>query len=254
MSSRSERENIIAVPRTLRLLAFAGALLLSACDTDPSFQERGYPQAPRQELPSPAPETTGQTGTTPLAELADPSWVEETADRADIPQRVLTAYAGASLRLAESRPECGLGWNTLAGIGSVESAHASFDGAAVDADGRVDPPIIGIPLDGSDGVLEISDTDGGDLDGDPEWDRAVGPMQFIPTTWQQYAQDGDLDGESHPQQIDDAVLTAAVYLCDSSDDLTDDEGWAEAVTTYNNSLSYARQVAELSEDYSEDRT
>ena len=58
-----------------------------------------------------------------------------------------------------------------------------------------------------------------------------------------YAVDGNLDGEMDPQQIDDAVLTAAVYLCDSSEDLTVDDEWVRAVTTYNQSMAYARDVA-----------
>ena len=41
---------------------------------------------------------------------------------------------------------------------------------------------IGIPLDGRPNVALIGDTDGGALDGDTAYDRAVGPMQFIPST------------------------------------------------------------------------
>ena len=55
-------------------------------------------------------------------------------------------------------------------------------------------PIIGLPLDGSHGVKRIEDTDDGRLDGDPVFDRAIGPLQFIPTTWEDWASDADGDG------------------------------------------------------------
>lgn len=120
-----------------------------------------------------------------LDELAEPDWIAETASETGIGGRVLTAYAGASLRVADEQPECGIGWNTLAGIGQVESVHGAYDGASLAADGQVSPQITGIALDGDPGVMEIPDTDG-----------------------------GELDGETDPHHFDDAVLTAAMYpLC-----------------------------------------
>ena len=92
-------------------------------------------------------------------------------------------------------------------------------------------------------------TDGGTLDGDTEWDRAVGPMQFIPATWALYAQDGSRSGSSDPHQYDDAALTAAVYLCESGGDLTSDEGWVDAVVAYNQSVEYVNDVAAHAQDY-----
>jgi membrane-bound lytic murein transglycosylase B len=115
----------------------------------------------------------------------------------------------------------------------------------------VSPSIIGIPLDGSEGVMAIADTDDGELDEDMEWDRAVGPMQFIPTTWADHAEDGNLDGEADPHQIDDAALTAARYLCENGGDVTTDDGWTTALAAYNRSVSYANDVADLAESYGE---
>jgi membrane-bound lytic murein transglycosylase B len=189
----------------------------------------------------------------PISELPRSAWLRDASERTEIPERVLAAYAGASLRLAQTQPECGIGWNTLAGIGAVESVHGSYLGAGARTDGTVSPPIIGIPLDGSEGVKAIADTDGGELDGDVEWDRAVGPMQFIPTTWETYAQDGNLDGRADPHQIDDAVLTAGLYLCESGGDVTTDDGWTAALSEYNQSVSYAHEVAELAESYGGER-
>ena len=82
----------------------------------------------------------------------------------------------------------------LAGVGSVESSHASIGDAGLDAEGVAQPHITGPVLDGSEGVRAVEDTDEGELDGDDEWDRAVGPMQFLPETWQRYAVDGNQNG------------------------------------------------------------
>ena len=230
---------------------------------------RDFPPAPPQQVPESAtqeaapgtppdaaPEatdttadTTTTTDTVPLADLVRPDWLRDVAARTEIPARTLAAYAGASLRLAQTDPQCGIGWNTLAGIGAIETVHGSYLGATTDTDGLVSPPIIGIPLDGSEGVKKIVDTDDGALDEDTEWDRAVGPMQFIPTTWESYAQDGNLDGRTDPNQLDDAALTAAIYLCESGGDVTTDDGWATALVTYNRSVSYAHDVTELAESY-----
>lgn len=231
--------------------AFAAALLLAGCSPSEGawLLERDFPPAPHQQLPEAAAEGATVSDSVPLADLAGQAWLQEVSQRTEIPVRALAAYAGASLRVAETQPECGLGWNTLAGIGAVETVHGSYLGARADADGLVSPPIIGVPLDGSEGVMEILDTDDGELDDDTVWDRAVGPMQFIPTTWESYAQDGNLDGRADPHQIDDAVLTAALYLCRSGGDVTTDDGWTAALATYNRSVPYAHRVAELAESY-----
>ncbi len=228
-------------------------LLLAGCSPGGGawLLERDYPPAPHQQLPEAAAEGATVTDPVPLAELASQAWLQEASERTEIPVRALAAYAGASLRVAQIQPQCGIGWNTLAGIGAVESVHGSYLGARAVADGMVSPPIIGVPLDGSEGVMEILDTDNGELDDDTEWDRAVGPMQFIPSTWESYAQDGNLDDRADPHQIDDAALTAALYLCQSGGDVTTDDGWTAALATYNRSVSYAHRVAELAESYGE---
>ena len=84
---------------------------------------------------------------------------------------------------AAAAADCGIPWTLVAAIGRVESDHGQFAGATLLSDGRSDPPIVGIPLDGRPGVAEIKDTDGGKWDGDKTFDRAVGPMQFIPSSW-----------------------------------------------------------------------
>lgn len=227
-------------------------VLLRACDAGepdpPHPTELGFPPAPVQEDPA-LDEDAGDPEEVPITALVDLDWVAETAERTQIPERALAAYAGAAARASHTVPECGLGWNTLAGIGQVESVHGQFGDSTIDEDGVVDPPITGVALDGSEGVMEIEDTDDGELDGDEEYDRAVGPMQFIPTTWERYASDGSGSGEPDIHQYDDAALSAAFYLCDTGGDLTDDRGWNDAAAAYNQSVEYANDVADFAEEY-----
>ena len=232
------------------LAAMTIAVVLAGCsNNDDASHSLEPPEAPQQLMPTPADEHAESTDGVPIAELVDTDWSDAVAAEHAIPRRAMAAYAGAALRTAETHPECNLGWNTLAGIGSVETSHASIDGAGLDANGVAQPSITGPVLDGSEGVMSVDDTDEGALDDDEEWDRAVGPMQFLPETWERYAVDSNLDGETDPQQIDDAVLTAAVYLCESADDLRDDDAWVTAITTYNQSMQYARDAAAIATSY-----
>ncbi|MFH8252834.1 lytic transglycosylase domain-containing protein [Microbacterium sp. B2969] len=184
----------------------------------------------------------------PVSELADPAWVARIGKAGSIPERALAAYAGAALAVTETHPGCGIGWNTLAAIGFVESEHGSMNGATLRPAGTVTPAIIGIPLDGN-GANAVPDTDQGRLDGDSAWDRAVGPMQFIPSTWELTAQDGNRDGKTDVNQIDDAALAAAMHLCDVGGDLTVSANWIAAIGAYNASVEYNNRVAEAANHY-----
>jgi len=170
-------------------------------------------------------------------------WASALSERTQVPERSLVAYAQAELATRETTPACNLTWATLAGVGRVESHHGNYGGSEVGDNGQLSPPIIGIPLDGSPGVRAIPDTDGGRLDGDPQWDRAVGAMQFLPTTWQRWSMRASGDGQPpDPQNVDDAALTAAHYLCSSGGDLATPAGWWDAVLTYNQSVPYGQNV------------
>jgi hypothetical protein len=160
-------------------------------------------------------------------------------DMAEIPENVLAGYRAAQRRLAEEQPRCGLAWYHLAGIGRVESGHAR--GGQADRAGNTVPLILGPVLDGR-GFAAIADTDRGELDGDPRWDRAVGPMQFIPGTWRRYAADGNGDGIASPHNIFDAALAAGHYLCSGGLDLREPADLNAAVFRYNPSENYVRMV------------
>jgi membrane-bound lytic murein transglycosylase B len=171
------------------------------------------------------------------------------AVRTDIPLVALEAYALAELKVALTSPGCGLRWTTLAGIGRVESNHGRSNGATLTTDGRSVPPIYGPVLDGTAGNKRIDDTDGGQLDGDSTFDRAIGPMQFIPSTWKTYAIDADGSGTPDPHDIDDAALAAAHLLCAGNRNLATAEGWWAAIAQYNLPQAYGQNVFNAANDY-----
>ncbi|GGO81531.1 lytic transglycosylase domain-containing protein [Wenjunlia tyrosinilytica] len=158
---------------------------------------------------------------------------------AGIPATVLAAYKKAQASLARTNPECNLPWELLAAIGQVESNQAR--GGNVDADGTTISPIRGPQLNGV-GFANISDTDGGAYDGDALHDRAVGPMQFIPSTWATWGTDGNGDGKSDPNNVFDAALAAGHYLCAGGRDLSNPDHMAGAILGYNHSYDYLHTV------------
>jgi membrane-bound lytic murein transglycosylase B len=157
-----------------------------------------------------------------------------------IPATVLGAYRAAADRLAGEDPSCGLRWQILAGIGKIESGHAN--GGRVTAAGDAVPRILGPVLNGIGPVAAISDHDGGRWDGDTRWDRAVGPMQFIPGTWAGFGADGSGDGVADPNNVFDATVAAGYYLCAGDANLTTADGLMRALLRYNHSASYVAKV------------
>lgn len=167
-----------------------------------------------------------------------------------VPAPTLRAYRAAAEVLGREQPDCRIDWALLAGIGRVESNHGRFGGATVTGEGVSIPSILGPRLDGSlPGTMVIRDSDGGALDGDTAYDRAVGPMQFLPGTWKRWGSDGDRDGTSDPQNINDAALASARYLCSGTPGLDQPGPAAAAVRRYNNSSAYVDQVLGLAEAY-----
>ncbi|MGB3909123.1 MAG: lytic murein transglycosylase [Pseudolysinimonas sp.] len=204
--------------------------------------------APTWAPPADPPVAAAEPGTG-IAGLVDADWLASTSAATDIPERALAAYAGAALAKAASMPECGLSWNTIAGIGATESDHGRHGGSEVGVDGTVTPPIYGVPLAGGEGVEYIADSDGGVLDGDAEFDRAVGPFQLIPQTWRNWHTDGSGDGVEDPHNIDDAAMATANYLCRVSIGIDTETGWIAAVSGFNSPQSYRDTVATYAVSY-----
>ncbi|CAJ1580731.1 lytic transglycosylase domain-containing protein [[Mycobacterium] wendilense] len=155
-----------------------------------------------------------------------------------IPSIALSAYRNAESMLNRAQPSCGVSWNLLAGIGRIESGHAN--GGATDTRGNPVKPIYGPALDGTlpGNEIIVQSVQAGRV----TYARAMGPMQFLPGTWSRYASDGDGDGEADPQNIYDATLAAARYLCSGNMNLRDQDQVLTAILRYNNSMAYARNV------------
>lgn len=167
-----------------------------------------------------------------------PSTMSNSPTVLGIPSVALAAYRNAEQKMAVSNPDCGISWNLLAGIGRIESGHAN--GGATDAHGTAVRPIYGPALDGTlpgNEVILASSAAGG-----ATYARAIGPMQFLPSTWAHYASDGDGDGVADPQNLFDSTLAAARYLCSDNLNLRDPSQTMAAILRYNNSMPYARNV------------
>ncbi|MBF4163869.1 lytic transglycosylase domain-containing protein [Nocardioides acrostichi] len=175
--------------------------------------------------------------------------VVATSSSSSIPAAALSAYQRAEAVINSADKTCNLPWQLVAAIGRVESDHGRYGGNVLTAKGVSKPGIIGPALNGKHGTQAISDTDGGQLDGDTKWDHAVGPMQFIPSTWSVVGVDADGDAQRNPQDIDDAALATAVYLCSGNEDLSTTAGQEKAVYRYNHSQAYVDLVLKIMDAY-----
>jgi hypothetical protein len=133
-------------------------------------------------------------------------------------EALLSAYARATippaylaLYRAAATTCAGLPWTVLAAIGAVETGHGA--NTHVSSKG------------------------------------AVGPMQFLPTTFAAYAVDGDHDGVADIRDPADAVYTAARYLCYAGAGLGG-ESLYDAIWAYNHADWYVREVINLAVAYS----
>lgn len=193
--------------------------------------------------PTPAGPATGR----PSDALA--GWAQQVSQRTGIPVAALQAYGYTERVLEQTHRSCQLSWTTLAAIGYVESGHGSANDATLRPDGVSTPEIIGPPLNGQGGTSRIPDSDHGQLDHDTTWDHAIGPMQFIPGTWQSVGADGDNDGARNPHDLDDAALAAGTYLCQGGRNMSIPGDWWGAVLSYNDVRRYAQDVFDKANEY-----
>jgi len=166
----------------------------------------------------------------------------------DIPALYLEAYVRGAAAANRRNPACRVHWTALAAIGRTESGHGRSGGAALTLAGDALPRILGPRLDGN-GFARITDTDGGSYDGDLEFDRAVGPMQFIPSTWRFSGADGNGDGILDPNNAWDATVAAAMYLCRAAVGLDQEVNLYKAAFSYNHSDSYCQIILQRAREY-----
>lgn len=166
---------------------------------------------------------------------ASPAWIAQTSQSSGISETAIAAYGDATLVLGHEQPSCHLGWSTLAGVGTVESANGTIGGRQLLSNGLSSSPITGPALNGAGGYAAIGNGAGG-------WTSALGPMQFIQSTWDRWGADGNGDGYLDVNNIFDASLAAGRYLCADGHDLATAQGWTAAIYSYNHSADYVQQV------------
>ncbi|BAW09615.1 lytic murein transglycosylase [Nocardia seriolae] len=232
-----------AAPDALLAAAAAHNASVSSPVETPSDRTVGLvpaaPEAPRK-LSAMTPPADGVPlfgGTVPLRDIALPGGNGVLG----IPEIVLAAYRNAELALQSSDPNCHLPWYLLAGIGRIESNHA--DNGRTDTAGTTVTPIYGPALDSTLPGNEIIKA------ADGNYVRAIGPMQFLPSTWSVYAANGKGSGTPDPNNVFDAALAAGKYLCSGGMDLADPAQQLRAVLRYNNSVAYAANVLSWANAY-----
>jgi membrane-bound lytic murein transglycosylase B len=80
----------------------------------------------------------------------------------------------------------------------------------------------------------------GDAQGDTSSAGAIGPMQFLPSTWDTYGFDANGDGVADPWNVEDALAGATHLLCANGAAIPGRA--ASAVWNYNHSWDYVNAV------------
>jgi membrane-bound lytic murein transglycosylase B len=239
VGAASKSSRAIVVPDIAMTLPGSAQTETDPFPMNPPKGRVAAPAAPAlQPLVSMLPAGTRPGGSSPV-----------TLDSTGIPVNALDAYRTAAKLVGSADPGCHIDWALLAAIGRVESDHGRFGGNQLDSSGEARPGIFGIALDGSHGTARILDTDHGRLDRDTVYDRAVGPMQFTPSTWRVAGVDANGDGVKDPQNMADAAAAAGVYLCSGRVDLSRPDDLRSAILRYNDSDSYAAMVTAIASAY-----
>ena len=230
----------------ITLLLLGGLILRGGGTAAPELDAVAVPAS--AQLPA-APEDVSRSsaGRVPLG--VDPAWVARTAAAAGIPAPAMRAYGDAQLILSKEQPGCHLSWNTLAGIGWIESQHGTIGDRTLLEDGRSSTPVIGPALNGKGFAAIRSTPRSASWHGDGSWEHAVGPLQFIGSSWTRWASDGDADGREDPLDLDDAALAAGRYLCADAHDLATVSGWNAAIGSYNHDQAYVVAVLGAANTY-----
>lgn len=174
-------------------------------------------------------------------------WAEQRAEPYGVPARQLQAYAYAA-HAVESHGGCTVGWPTLAALGGVLTDHGRAANTNVGPDGVTSQPLREI-APAANGALSVPDTDGGRYDGDATKDVPMGPMQLMPSRWEQFARAAEPGATPNPDNIDDAALTTAIIIC-SSGDIASPDGWTAALAQFNPHPLFLTAVHDKAQEFS----
>jgi hypothetical protein len=118
-------------------------LFLVCVATASLFWALGHPAADVRRAISPPPRaeaelemlSSGMTTAVNVTRNPAADWVIRAAGQTGIPERALQAYVAAAEAVNATDPTCGIGWNTVAAVGSVETAHGTYGGGSLTASG-----------------------------------------------------------------------------------------------------------------------
>jgi hypothetical protein len=105
----------------------------------------------------------------------------------------------------------------------------------------------GLPWEVLAAIAELESRHGQDRRASPA--GALGPMQFLPSTWAIYGADADRDGRADVHDAEDAVHAAARLLCANGGG--DPDRLPEAIFRYNPSREYVEEVLARAARYEE---
>ena len=164
----------------------------------------------------------------------------------------LASYiAGAALANTVD-PACDIQWYDVAAVGFIESRQGRYSNAAISQTGEVEPPILGVALDGTHNTAKIPMATVGIADGGGPYARAVGPLQMLPTTFVTAArlvQSRTGIVLTDPNNFPQAAQAAAVDLCANASFAAGPQ--PADYLGYNDSLRYAERAVALAEAYSQ---
>ena len=138
---------------------------------------------------------------------------------------------GLALALSRGRPAGAISAPTpIASPRLTPRGYEGYDRAASACPG-LDPLLL----------VAIHDVEtGGDAQGATSAAGAIGPMQFLPSTWAAYGVDADRDGAADPRDLSDALAGATRLLC--ANGVTESATHETAIWNYNHSWTYVRSV------------
>ncbi|WP_342318477.1 hypothetical protein [Corynebacterium mayonis] len=174
-------------------------------------------------------------------------WAAERSEPYGVPERALRSYAFAAWTV-QQESGCQVGWPTMAALGKVLSDHGEAQGSQVAEDGVTTVALRGLGTAlGPEAI--VADTDGGETDGDSTRDVPVGPMQIMPSRWEQFRLSTEPGKEPNPDDIDDAALTMASIVCKGGD-LSTPEGWDRGMISVVDDMEKVKEIHRVSKEFS----